>query len=101
MKTLLLAVVVLLVGCRKAAPPEPIQEYPMRGEVLQLDETQQLATVKHEEIKGWMGAMTMEYPVKDKAEFARLHKGEKFDATVFVQADKYWVGRIRPITGTP
>lgn len=68
----------------------------MRGEVVQLDESQQLATVKHEEIKGWMGAMTMEYAVRDKADFAKLKKGSKFEATVFVQGDQYWIGRIKP-----
>lgn len=66
----------------------------MRGEVMRLDSQNQIATVKHEAIKDFMGAMTMDYTVREKPEFAKLHVGDKFDSTVFVQGDQYWVGRI-------
>ena len=36
--------------------------------------------------------MTMEFPVKDQAEFDKLRAGEKINATVFVQGNSYWVG---------
>jgi Cu/Ag efflux protein CusF len=41
-----------------------------------------------------MEAMTMEYPVKDQAEFDKLHTGETINATVYVQGNSYWVGGI-------
>jgi Cu/Ag efflux protein CusF len=95
MKTLLASLVVLaLCGCSRQPAAPPIEEHPMHGEVMKLDPPNQLATVKHDAIKDFMGAMTMEYKVRDKAEFDKLHVGDKFDSTVFVQGDDYWVGRI-------
>lgn len=70
----------------------------MRGQVLRLEPGTKTATVKHEEIVGWMGAMTMDYSVKDQTEFAKLHDGDNITATVFAQEDNYWIGRI---TATP
>ena len=52
--------------------------------------------IKHENIEGWMEAMTMEFPVRDSAEFAKLSKGERIRATVNVQDLDYWLTEIRP-----
>jgi Cu/Ag efflux protein CusF len=46
-----------------------------------------------------MEAMTMEYPVREKAEFAKLHVGDRITATVFVQDLDYWVGHIHREAG--
>jgi len=42
-----------------------------------------------------MGAMTMNYTIKDDAGLAKLAPGTVFDATVFVQGDDFWVGDIK------
>ncbi len=71
----------------------------MRGEILGLDAAGHVATIKHEEIKGFMGAMTMGYPVKDPAEFAKLTAGEPITATVYSQGDDFWIGNIQRDSG--
>lgn len=63
----------------------------MQGEVVGMDAKSQTATVKHGKIDGWMEAMTMEYPVKNKQEFAKLKVGEKIQAKVLVQGMDYWI----------
>jgi Cu/Ag efflux protein CusF len=67
----------------------------MRGEVMQLDPEHQVATINHENIEGFMHAMTMDYGFRDKQEFAKLHKGDHIEATLFVQGDDYWVGQVK------
>ncbi|HUJ81133.1 MAG TPA: copper-binding protein [Candidatus Acidoferrales bacterium] len=89
----LAALIVMLFSCR-TSPSVPVREYQLVGEVLRLDVVHRVATIKHQAIKGWMEAMTMEYPVREKAEFAKLHVGDRITATVFVQDLDYWVGRI-------
>ena len=42
-----------------------------------------------------MKAMTMEFPVKDEAEFAKLSEGAKFEAKVHVQDLDYWLTEIK------
>lgn len=83
-------------GSKAPESSGPVKQYTMRGDVLTLDPDHQTATIRHEEIKGWMGAMTMEYQVKEKPEFAKLHAGDHITATVYVQGDDYWIGQIRP-----
>src|ERR1700694_4927368 len=96
MKTvILLLTALLLTGCA-GKPPGPVERHAMRGVVTQLDPAHQVATIKHEDIPGFMHAMTMEYGVRDKQDFAKLHNGDTISATLFVQGDDYWVGEVKP-----
>src|SRR6266700_2028331 len=90
----LVCLAVMLAGCQRNPAPKPAAEYQMRGEVVRLDPAGQLATVKHDKIEGWMGAMTMEYPIKDKQEFTKLKVGEKIQAKILVQGTDYWIATV-------
>jgi Cu/Ag efflux protein CusF len=71
------------------------KRYAIEGDVLRMNQADQTATVKHGEIKGWMGPMTMDYQVPSKADYALLHPGDHFKATVFVQDEEFWLGDIQ------
>ena len=101
MKTALLFLSALLLLACAGKPAEPIKQYPMRGVVTQLDPATQVATINHEDIPGFMHAMTMEYGLRDKNEFAKLRSGETISATLFVQGDDYWVGNVKPAEPKP
>ena len=73
----------------------------MRGEVIKVDPSTQLAIIKGEEIQGWMPAMTMEYPVKDKQEFQKLKAGEQIQAKVIVQGTDYWLANVGEAPAAP
>jgi Cu/Ag efflux protein CusF len=83
-------------ACRKAQPAE--KDYTLRGTIVSLDAPTKTATIKHEKIGDWMDAMTMEFPVRDPAEFAKLRAGEKITATVHTRPDtfEYWISDIHP-----
>jgi Cu/Ag efflux protein CusF len=99
---ILLTAALLLAACTTSPKPaEPVKEYSMHGQVTALNPADNTATINADEIKGWMGAMAMEYKIKDRAEFEKLQKGETIDATVFVQGDDYWVGKIQPGQAAP
>ena len=86
----------LLASCsRESAPSKPVQRYSLHGEVVRLVPSSHTAVIKHEKIDGWMEAMTMEFPVRDKAEFAKLSEGKRIRATVLVQDLDYWLEDIR------
>jgi protein SCO1/2 len=69
----LACIALLVAGCSRSnsepiasaasakAPAE--QRYPLRGEVISVDAARHMLVVKHEEIKGYMPAMTMEFVV--------------------------------------
>jgi len=97
-----LALALLLAGCSSSKTQESAasaKQYQLRGEIMSLDPSGHVATIKHEEIKGFMGAMTMGYPIKDPAEFSKLTVGEPITATVYVSGDDMWVGNIQKDSG--
>lgn len=101
MKTAFLLAAVFLLGCSQKPAPKPPVEYQMRGEVVRVDPSAQLATIKGEEIQGWMPAMTMEYPVKDKQEFQKLKAGEQIQAKILVQGADYWLASVSEAAPAP
>jgi Cu/Ag efflux protein CusF len=93
-RTLLLALA-LLAGCAKQAPEK---RYTLTGDIVGVDPKTRMAMIKGDKIEGWMEAMTMEYPVKDSSEFAKLAAGDRITATVFVGEANYHIGDIK-VTG--
>ncbi len=93
----------LLIFCGGAEQPaseessRPAEVYDLRGEVVRLIPEDQIAVVKHEDVEGWMKAMTMEFPVKEKADFEKLKEGVVFDAKVHVQDLDYWLAGIKVV----
>ena len=100
MAVVCLLVMLALAGCagpkaQDAAKSGPAKEYQLRGEIKGLDAGGHVATIKHEDIPGFMKAMTMGYQVKDPAEFSKLKVGDAITATVYVKDDDMWVGNIQ------
>ncbi len=86
-------------ACGKRREPrfdygEPEQRYQLRGKVLRLRPEARVASIEHEKIDGWMEAMTMEFPVPNEADFARLKVGAVIRATVNVNDLNYWLTDI-------
>jgi len=109
-----LAAMLLLAGCSSFKTPgqaktadqtksadsgAALKQYPLRGVIKGLDASGHVATIDHQEIPGFMGAMTMGYPVKDQAEFNKLKVGDAITATVNVKGDDMWVSDFKPDTG--
>jgi Cu/Ag efflux protein CusF len=85
-------------SCQKTPPPKPIQEFTMQGEVMSLDPAAQTAHINAGAIEGWMEAMAMDYPVKDKQEFQKLKVGDHVQAKVDVQGTDFWIASANPMT---
>src|SRR6516165_5403061 len=79
----------LLLGCGAKNANE--KRYTMHGEIKALDPASKTANIAAGKIGDWMEAMTMEYPVKPDADFAKLHVGDHIEATVVVRDPGYYV----------
>jgi protein SCO1/2 len=77
-----------------------VKTYQLTGTVVSTAGKDRLVKVQHETIEGWMEAMTMEFPVRDDSEFARLAPGQRIRATVNVQDIDYWLSAIQ-VVGEP
>ena len=91
-RILLVAIALLLAACASTAQ---VKRYPMEGDVKALDAASKTATIAAGKIGDWMEAMIMEYPVKPDTEFAKLHVGDRIEATVIVGDPAYYVTEIK------
>jgi protein SCO1/2 len=95
LKRLQLILVLVLVTRCSAAPSPEARQYQLRGQVLALVPDRQELTVKHEDIPGFMPAMTMAYRVKDGKLLQGLSRGDFISATLNVQDTKAWLSAIQ------
>ncbi len=87
---LLFTLCILNLACSHSEKAKEAEKhYQMTGVVLGLDAKLQTANIQHGPIQGWMEAMTMDYPVRSKTEFQRLHVGDHITATVNVRGTDY------------
>lgn len=74
------------------------KRYPLRGIIRKVDAADLEITVEHEAVPGFMGAMTMDFPVRDDPQvFEILHEGDRIEAQLAVNADdqaEFWLEEI-------
>jgi protein SCO1/2 len=70
------------------------QRFDLEGKVVSIDKTGKKLTVDHKAIPGFMGAMTMAYPVKDDQLLENLSPGDQITAKVVSTGTDYWLENI-------
>jgi protein SCO1/2 len=90
----------LAVGCNSAREPEG-RTYELQGQVLAVKAESSEILVKHEDIKGFMPAMTMPYRVKDVALLTDRAPGDLITATLHVDPDLAWLSGIKKTGSAP
>lgn len=78
-----------------AAPASAAKSYAARGIVKALATDKRAVTIKHEEIPGYMKAMTMELSVRDTNELAGIAPNDEITFTLRVTDDDDWVEDVR------
>jgi protein SCO1 len=100
---LALAAVTAPACARRAAPPSgkpaaasaEAKRYPFRGVIRKVDVEKHEITVEHEAVPDYMGAMTMDFPVRDDPQvFEILHVGDRVEARLVVDRGDYWLEQI-------
>jgi len=86
----------------KASAPREELRYRLEGRIVRLYAEDRVAAIRHGPIQDdrgnvWMEPMTMDFPVRDPQEFARLRVGQEIRATVHrVDADlDFWISQIQ------
>jgi len=96
-KHLLIALLaVSIIACGKSQTQKPVNAagqkvYELRGKIVSRDRGENTIKIDHEEIKGFMEAMTMDYSVRG-AKVAQLPAdGSRVTANLHVTDSAYWV----------
>ena len=96
----IMAVGALFIGTGCTAPPRQDSSsvaparYDLKGKIVSVDKSAKQLTVDHEAIPGFMGAMTMAYPVKDERALESLAPGDQVTAKVVSSNGSYWLEEI-------
>jgi Cu/Ag efflux protein CusF len=83
------------------SPQTQLQRYDLKGKVVSVDKSAKKLTVDHEAIPGFMGAMTMPYPVKDEHLLDNLSPGDQVTAKVVSGAGEFWLENIATTNAAP
>jgi protein SCO1/2 len=91
---------VSLITCGKSQPRKPVdvagqKVYELRGKIVSRDRGENTLKIDHEEIKGFMEAMTMDYTVRGAKVEQLPPDGTKIHAKLHVVDDAYWVSDVR------
>jgi protein SCO1/2 len=98
----LLGLVLALAGaaCRRSekettGDPAEVRRFPISGVIRGLDAGKPEITLEHGPVEGYMGAMTMSFPVEGKAPvLSGLAVGDRISATLVVDGGRYWLEAI-------
>lgn len=83
----------LLTACRPEPEPQG-RSYDFKGTVVSVDKAQQSATISHEEVKGYMDAMTMPFKIKEAWVFDVLKPGDEVQAALVVTDTSAWLENV-------
>ena len=94
-----IAAVLLLVA--SAACGSSDREYTLQGQILSIEPNRLQADIKHEEIKGFMAAMTMPYKVRDAKELADIKPGDLITSTLVVVSNDAYLKDVKKVGEAP
>jgi protein SCO1/2 len=93
----LLMLLVAATACSRADS----REYTLQGQIIAIAPDRTHADVKHEEIKGFMAAMTMPYKVEDAKELEGLKPGDLFTSTLVVVSNDAFLKDVKKVGEAP
>lgn len=88
----------LLFGaCKKAElPSQDAKRFKLKGEVISVDKANKKASIKHEEVEGYMEPMTMDFQIREDWVWDDLTAGSEIHADLVVDDAKgeFWLEKI-------
>jgi protein SCO1 len=75
------------VACRRGNE----KRFDFKGKVIVVDQEKHLVTVSHEDVKGYMPAMTMPFAVKNEADLQILAPDDEITATLVIDGKHSWL----------
>ena len=96
--TTVAAVLLLLAACTR--PPAP-RAYQLTGQVLDISPDGSQIVVRHDDVKGFMPAMTMPFRLKDTSLAKGRRPGDLIRATLMVTDDESWLSSVEKTGWAP
>jgi len=100
---LTIASTLALTGACRRAVDDGARRYPLLGKLIAVDVPNGRATIAHEDIPGFMPAMTMDFTIPEPPVVAGLRPGDEIGATLVLSADnRHWLEGVQVVKrGSP
>lgn len=86
----LIVLVAMGIACRPRRSANE-KRYPLTGKVVSVEKADRTATIAHDEVPGYMPAMTMPFKIKNEADLEMLKPGDQVTATLIVDDLSSWI----------
>src|SRR5262245_37639004 len=86
----LAACAIIASSCKPRRNPNE-KRYDLKGKVVAVDKSDRTATIAHEDIKGYMPAMTMPFKIKNDADLEMLKAGDQVTAVLVTDDVSAWI----------
>jgi protein SCO1/2 len=96
-----MALLLTLVAAACGSSSSNGREYKLQGQVLAISPDHREATIKHEDIPGFMSAMTMPYKAREASEYEPLVPGDLINATLVVEENDAYVKDVKKVGNAP
>jgi protein SCO1/2 len=80
-------------ACRRHSPANE-KRFDLKGKVVAVETDKHLVTIAHDEIKGFMPAMTMPFVLPDESTLQFLATGDEISATLVVDRAQSWLENV-------
>lgn len=97
-KVLIMLLILGLTACQ-SQPEKPGKRFDVKGTVVAVDKAHKQVTLSHEEIKGYMDAMTMSFTLKDPWPLDVVKPGDGLNAVLVVTEDSHWLEEVIIVQG--
>jgi protein SCO1 len=77
-----------------SATQSSAKRFELKGKVVSIDKKAKEVTVDGEDVPGFMGAMTMGYPVKDEKLLDQVKPGDEIKSDLISDGGTYWLENI-------
>lgn len=94
-------VMLALVASACSRPASDRREFTLQGQILSVQAGRKEAVIRHEEIPGFMSAMTMPYNVVDAKEYADLAPGDLITASLIVEPTRAYLEKVKKVGSAP
>lgn len=92
-----LVIALLAAACARS----DAREYPLRGQVREVDAARQEITIAHEDIPSFMPAMTMPFKVRDPRLLAERVPGDLVQATLVIEGTEAYLRSLEKVGDAP
>lgn len=97
--SLFLLSIFLFTACQKTEIPNQntsveVKRYKLKGKVVSVDKAAKKAEIAHEEISGFMPAMTMKFAIRDDWVWDELTPNSEIQADLVVDKGDYWLENL-------